>query len=640
MQWFVPSYLTMDKKKRKVESENRQFQLEWTDLYCFTTPNRVGAVPVCLICTQTVAIVKSSNIKRHYETKHKSFEEKYPVGSNVRKTKIQSLLSNYITSTQIMNRSMTEQEKCSEASLRISWTLAKHMKPFSDADIVKECMLEAGNALFENKKDVVDTLRHIPLSASSSTRNTQVLGEESFKTLKETLAATDCFALALDESCDITDTAQLIIFVRYLDTTHEQFHEELLTILPMSGTTTGDDLYKATMGYFDKVGLDMKKVISVTTDGAAAMIGCRKGLVQRLSSDPKCNVNLISYHCIIHQSVLCCTLNPNLQSIMQAVIKIINFLRAKSSLKHRQFKSFLEETNAQFDDLLLHNNVRWLSKGMVLERFFAVLEDIKEFLSSSDQEVAKEHLGFLLDTKENVASIAFLTDIFRHMNFLNLKLQGKGKLVCELFSEIRGFSKKIDLFTEDISGALLHFPLLKSVCESNEDIDITEFTDFMNKLKLEFQRRFTDFNKIENVVQLLNNSFSLKPNGVWTSEASDIFKSNKAALQMEIIEFQEDFVLKDIFSKVPDTLECDQFWIKYVSDKKYPELKTLAIKLCTMFGSTYVCEAAFSRMTFIKNRYRSRLTDDHLDTLMRISCTNYTPNFKKIVKNKTCHFSH
>jgi hypothetical protein len=635
----VPPYFTMDKKKRKVESENRQFLLEWTDLYCFTMPNRVGAVPVCLICTQTVAIVKSSNIKRHYETKHKSFEEKYPVGSNVRKTKIQSLLSNYKSSTQMMNRAMTEQEKCSEASLRISWTLAKHMKPFSDADIVKECMLEVGNALFENKKDLVDALRHIPLSTSSSTRNTEVLGEESFKTLKETLAATDCFALALDESCDITDTAQLIIFVRYLDTTHEQFHDELLTTLPMTGTTTGDDLYKATMGYFEKIGLDMKKVISVTTDGASAMIGCRKGLVQRLSSDPKCNVNLISYHCIIHQSVLCCTLNPNLQSIMQAVIKIINFLRAKSSLKHREFKSFLEETNAQFDDLLLHNNVRWLSKGKVLQRFFAVLEDIKEFLSSSDQEVAKEHLGFL-NSKENVASIAFLTDVFQHMNSLNLKLQGRGKLVSQLFSEIRGFSRKIDLFTEDISGERLHFPLLQSVCESNEDIDITEFSDFMDKLKLEFQKRFTDFKKIENVVQLLNNSFSLEPNGVWTSEASDIFKSNKAVLQMEIIEYQEDSVLKDIFSKVPDTLECDQFWIKYVSEKKYPELKTLAIKLCTMFGSTYVCEAAFSRMTYIKNRYRSRLTDDHLDTLMRISCTNYTPDFKKIVKNKTCHFSH
>lgn len=37
-----------------------------------------------------------------------------------------------------------------------------------------------------------------------------------------------------------------------------------------------------------------------------------------------------------------------------------DFLRAKSSLKHRELKLFLEEVDAQYNDLLLHNNVRWL----------------------------------------------------------------------------------------------------------------------------------------------------------------------------------------------------------------------------------------------------------------------------------------
>jgi len=114
----------MERKKRKVEAENRQFLAEWTDLYCFTLPNRVGALPVCLICQQTVAIIKSSNLKRHYETKHKSFSEKYQVGSNLRKSKIESLYLSYSTSTQIINKAMSEQEKCTEASMRISWILA------------------------------------------------------------------------------------------------------------------------------------------------------------------------------------------------------------------------------------------------------------------------------------------------------------------------------------------------------------------------------------------------------------------------------------------------------------------------------------------------------------------------------------
>ncbi|CAH2101307.1 unnamed protein product [Euphydryas editha] len=102
----------------------------------------------------------------------------------------------------IISRSMTEQEKCGEASLRISWTLAKHMKPFTDADVVKECFLEAGNALFENKKHVVEPIRQIPSSASTSTRNTHVLAKENHCDLKRQLNNANYYALAMDESYD------------------------------------------------------------------------------------------------------------------------------------------------------------------------------------------------------------------------------------------------------------------------------------------------------------------------------------------------------------------------------------------------------------------------------------------------------
>ena len=111
-----------DKKIRKVEAENRKFSPEWTELYCFTLPDRAGAVPVCLIYQQTVAVVKSSNIKRHYETKHKSFGEKYPIRSNTRKSKIAGLSTNYSAPTKIISRSITEQEKCTDAALCVSWT--------------------------------------------------------------------------------------------------------------------------------------------------------------------------------------------------------------------------------------------------------------------------------------------------------------------------------------------------------------------------------------------------------------------------------------------------------------------------------------------------------------------------------------
>lgn len=68
----------------------------------------------------------------------------------------------------------------------------------------------------------------------------------------------------------------------------------------------------------------------------------------------------------------------------------------------------------------------------MLERFFALLKHIKEFLSISYQKVTSEHLGFLLHIDENCQPLPFLTDVFMHLNLLNLELQGKFKLVCEL----------------------------------------------------------------------------------------------------------------------------------------------------------------------------------------------------------------
>lgn len=34
-------------KKRKVDSENRKFQAEWTELFCFYLPERAEAIPLC-----------------------------------------------------------------------------------------------------------------------------------------------------------------------------------------------------------------------------------------------------------------------------------------------------------------------------------------------------------------------------------------------------------------------------------------------------------------------------------------------------------------------------------------------------------------------------------------------------------------
>lgn len=72
---------------------------------------------------------------------------------------------------------------------------------------------------------------------------------------------------------------------------------------------------------------------------------------------------------------------------------------------------------------------------------------------------------------------------------------------------------------------------------------------------------------------------------------------------------------------------------------RFPELRSLALKLVCRFGTTYICEKSISRMTFIKNKYRSILTNSHLKNYI-ISSTKLQPNYEEIMDIKQIQHSH
>ena len=68
------------------------------------------------------------------------------------------------------------------------------------------------------------------------------------------------------------------------------------------------------------------------------------------------------------------------------------------------------------------------------------------------------------------------------------------------------------------------------------------------------------------------------------------------------------------------------FW-HAVMKERFPVLKKHANRLICMYGTSYQCEQTFSAMKIIKNVYRTRLTDTHLNDLVQLATTKYSPNF-------------
>lgn len=50
----------------------------------------------------------------------------------------------------------------------------------------------------------------------------------------------------------------------------------------------------------------------------------------------------------------------------------------------------------------------------------------------------------------------------------------------------------------------MRFSNFQSVCDRNECVEIVRFVNFLHDRKSEFEARFSDFDKIKNVVRVLN----------------------------------------------------------------------------------------------------------------------------------------
>jgi hypothetical protein len=120
----------------------------------------------------------------------------------------------------------------------------------------------------------------------------------------------------------------------------------------------------------------------------------------------------------------------NLESVMNTVASTVNFIR-RSALNHRQSQQFLLEVEAEYGDMLYHTEIMWLSRGKLLKHFFDLRHKIEIFLTE------KQKLHEKLSDPEWLWDLAFLADITDHVNDLNTRLQGKGRLVCDMFSDVK-----------------------------------------------------------------------------------------------------------------------------------------------------------------------------------------------------------
>ena len=121
--------------------------------------------------------------------------------------------------------------------------------------------------------------------------------------------------------------------------------------------------------------ISWEHVISVCTDGSPAMLGCRSGF-QTLVKEKTPDAIGYTLH---RQTLMVKTMPDKLKSVLNDVIKAVNLI-SKNAFNFHVFTDLCKESNFEFETLLLHSHVRWLSKGKVLKRSFVLQKEIYKFL--------------------------------------------------------------------------------------------------------------------------------------------------------------------------------------------------------------------------------------------------------------------
>ena len=294
----------------------------------FTSIEHNAEILPCVVCLKTLcnAAMKPSLLKRHLERNH-------PNKMNADKSSFQRLADN--VKRQRMDKTSQMQQKSKDvvaASYEIAILVAEHKQSHT---IAESLILPGAKILMKRVfgEQALAKLNAVSPSDNAIKRRIEEMSDNiADQILAEIKESKFGFAIQLEESTDITNYCQLLVYVRYTQTNIRK--TELLLNHEVCTTTKEKDIFDILDSFFKKNGLDWKNLVGCTTDGAPSMPGCRSGFQSYVKA---VSPNVTSVHCFIHRFALCTKVLPaQLLACLKQVVKIINFVEA-ISLKYPVF---------------------------------------------------------------------------------------------------------------------------------------------------------------------------------------------------------------------------------------------------------------------------------------------------------------
>ncbi|GFU40227.1 SCAN domain-containing protein 3 [Trichonephila clavipes] len=361
-------------------------------------------VPECVICgffKLSNSAMVPSKLQRHLVTNHPSLSTKD-------KSYFERSLSSKIKQVKVFEKQVCVSEKAQVASYEIAELIAVNLKPHNLAEeIILPTCRKIVKTMIGGSADI--DICKIPLSNDTIHRRIKDMSENIEQNTGKTLANSN-FALQVDETTDITGNAQLIAFVRFIP------ENDIINQF-----------------------LCCRELPDFTTDGAPAMTGHLKGFVAHVK---ELNEDILVTHCFLHREALVTKFLPSdLKIVLEQCVKMVNYIKSRP-LKSRLFSKLCQAMEAKYESLLLHTEVRSLSRGKVISRVLKLKDEMKIFFEQNKN----YEFVHLLEDKIWCTKLDYLSDIFVIFNNINSSMQGPNENILNSTDKLVGFKKQITLW--------------------------------------------------------------------------------------------------------------------------------------------------------------------------------------------------
>lgn len=608
----------------------------------------------CKLCVSPLRAHKT-DLEKHMKTKtHKDKE--------IRFSKTQPKLASFGYSS---NKDTLSNEKIMD--IKMSTYIAAHSS-IRSIDHLSEVLKTCG---------IGSPLENIQLHRSKcSAIIKNVLEPAMLKELLEEVG-NQSYSIILDESTDLTTEKYMAYCIRYYNSKLEKIVVDFLGFQEVF-EATANALHKCFKSFLSEIGLNLKNLIAIGTDGASNLCGKNHSLFTLLQADIP---HLQLLKCVCHSLSLCASkASTELPSSLEYLLRETRNWFSHSPLRMKVYQNLFGTINDGNKPLKLTqlSTTRWLAF------YAAVNTNINQWLelkthfnmvkSSQEKCYTARELAGMYNDDTNLLYLLFLCPILKEVTNVNVIFQASDANITKIYSDLRillvsvarRFFKPVFLRAQSLSDnaslAMLHEADIAAVRRALEKAEGSFENSLLPLDSIDFGKKFNDLlakktvsvNKVKEVkqrclnflVRLVKELVDRLPLNVSVVEKIEVLSPNRClsiSNRPNIDDFpwqlgepnidKESIVnqfrtlstmrIEEIIGTASPN-DIVNFWVQVLKmqnaagNPMFKDLAEFSLRCLSLPLSNAVVERIFSVMGTIKTKLRNRMQLPMLIAILRI----------------------